>query len=122
LTLGYNMLYFNRSKNMNDQPEAKIQSISLEEYHAHLENEEEWESGPLKDVLLEYVGQSKDSEEITVEMIVETMADEFPEFLMAVAEENWIRGYRQAIHDIDQGQRMLAEQAAESGETAEADV
>tara|TARA_B000000557_G_scaffold131353_1_gene106445 strand:- start:2548 stop:2871 length:324 start_codon:yes stop_codon:yes gene_type:complete len=107
---------------MNDQPEAKIQSISLEEYHAHLENEEEWESGPLKDVLLEYVGQSKDSEEITVEMIVETMADEFPEFLMAVAEENWIRGYRQAIHDIDQGQRMLAEQAAESGETAEADV
>jgi hypothetical protein len=28
------------------------------------------------------------------------MANEFPEFLMAVAEENWIRGYQQAFDDI----------------------
>ena len=67
----------------------------------------EWKEGPLKEVLLEYVGTSKDVENVTTEMIVETLANEFPEFLMAVAEENWIRGYQQAIHDVDQGQKMI---------------
>ena len=49
-------------------------------------------------------------------MIVETMATEVPEFLMAVAEENWIRGYHQALNDVDVGQRMAQEDAlAEDG-------
>jgi len=37
---------------------------------------------------------------VTVEMIIEMMAKEFPEFLMAVAEENFIRGYTQAMVDV----------------------
>jgi hypothetical protein len=37
---------------------------------------------------------------VTVEMIMESMVKEFPEFLMALAEENFIRGYRQAMDDI----------------------
>ena len=47
----------------------------------------------LKNWLVNYVGEKSDPEngEVTVAMIVETMAVEFPEFLMAVAEENWIR-------------------------------
>ncbi len=45
-------------------------------------------------------------DEVTVEMIVETMAKEFPEFLMAIAEENWIRGYHQALDDVEVGQKM----------------
>ena len=49
-------------------------------------------------------------------MIVETMATEFPEFLMAVAEENWIRGYHQALDDVDAGQTMANDEAlAEDG-------
>ena len=32
---------------------------------------------------------------VTVEMIVDKVSKEFPEFLMVVAEENWIRGYRE---------------------------
>ena len=71
----------------------------------------QWDEGPLKDILVEYVGSATDAEEVTAEMIIETMAKEFPEFLMAVAEENWIRGYQQAIHDVDQGQKMLHEHA-----------
>ena len=71
----------------------------------------EWEEGPLKDILVEYVGASANAEEVTAVMIIETMAKEFPEFLMAGAEENWIRGYQQAIHDVDQGQRLLHEHA-----------
>jgi hypothetical protein len=61
--------------------------------------------GPLKEILVEYVGKALKPEDnnITVEMIVETMAAEFPEFLLAVAEENWIRGYQQALADVDTG-------------------
>ena len=49
----------------------------------------------LKNWLVNYVGNKigPEDENVTVENVVEVMADEFPEFLMVVAEENWIRGY-----------------------------
>ena len=67
----------------------------------------------MKNWLVNYVGErhDPDSGEVTVEMIVETMATEFPEFLMAIAEENWVRGYHQALNDVDAGQKILEEQA-----------
>jgi hypothetical protein len=72
---------------------------------------------PIKEWLVNYVGTEflseverinvEDTEEplewdgsVTVEMIVEMLAKEFPEFLMAVAEENFIRGYTQAMADV----------------------
>ena len=66
----------------------------------------------MKDWLVNYVGERHDpnSGEVTVEMIVETMATEFPEFLMAVAEENWIRGYHQALNDVDAGEKIIEEE------------
>ena len=68
----------------------------------------------MKDWLVNYVGERHDPESggVTVEMIVETMATEFPEFLMAVAEENWIRGYHQALNDVDAGQKMAKDEAS----------
>ena len=65
----------------------------------------------LKNWLVEYVGNklANDSPDVTVEMIVETLAEEFPDFLMVVAEENWLRGYRQGIHDVEAGM-LLAQQ------------
>ena len=62
----------------------------------------------LKDILLTYVGErtEPENEEVTVEMIVEVMAQEFPEFLMVVAEENWIRGYEQALTDVAVGEQL----------------
>ena len=44
--------------------------------------------------------------DITVEMIVGVMATEFPEFVLAVAEENFIRGYRQAFTDMEAGMEL----------------
>ena len=50
---------------------------------------------PLKQMLLEYVGNKFATEEdegefeVTVQMIVDTLAHEFPEFVMIMAEENW---------------------------------
>ncbi len=59
----------------------------------------------MKNMILEYVGEklNPENDEVTVEMIVETMMVEFPEFLLAVAEENWIRGYHQALTDVEKG-------------------
>lgn len=57
---------------------------------------------PMKEWLIDYVGTAQQPKDgaVTVVSIVEQMAKEFPEFLMAVAEENFIRGYQQAIEDI----------------------
>ena len=59
------------------------------------------EDGEMKSWLVDYVGEKNNPEgdAVTLEMIVDTMAEEFPEFLFAVAEEKFIRGYKQAITD-----------------------
>ena len=56
----------------------------------------------MKEWLVNYVGEKHNPEDegVTVDMIVTTMANEFPEFLLAVAEENWTRGYHQAFDDM----------------------
>ena len=70
---------------------------------------------PIKEWLVEYVGEqhNPEDEQVTVEMIVNTVADEFPEFLLVVAEENWIRGYHQALTDVDEVQKAYSEAASE---------
>ena len=77
----------------------------------------------MKDWLVNYVGERHDpnSGEVTVEMIVETMATEFPEFLMAVAEENWIRGYHQAMEDMTEGEKLYQENLQEELDTTQDD-
>lgn len=55
----------------------------------------------LKELVVNYIGERlARSEEITVDMAVEVFAAEFPEFLLAVAEENFLRGYEQALTDV----------------------
>jgi len=60
----------------------------------------------MKAWLINYVGDrlQPDNDEVSVEMIIQVMAEEFPEFLMPLVEENFIRGYRQAIADVDSGE------------------
>jgi hypothetical protein len=81
-----------------------------EEASPILEEEVAAES-PLKEIFIDYVGNKKKPEDdkVTVDMIVETLAEEFPEFLMAVAEENWIRGYHQALSDVEEGEKIYEE-------------
>lgn len=63
----------------------------------------------LKKWLVNYVGAKHKPEngEITVEMIVDTVGKEFPEFLLAVAEENFIRGYEQALADVESEESLI---------------
>ena len=60
----------------------------------------------LKRWLIDYVGNqhSPNNGDVTVEMIIETVSSEFPEFLLAVAEENFFRGYEQALTDLQEAQ------------------
>ena len=53
----------------------------------------------LKEYLVEYVGTKLDQEDVTVHMIAEVLASEFPEFLFPVAEENFLRGYEVGLND-----------------------
>lgn len=60
---------------------------------------------PLKEIMVQYVGAKllSDSEEgsVTVEMIIEVLANEFPEIVLCLAEENFLRGYEQAFVDLE---------------------
>tara|TARA_A100001515_G_C4493041_1_gene183986 strand:- start:136 stop:435 length:300 start_codon:yes stop_codon:yes gene_type:complete len=62
----------------------------------------------LKNWLVEYVGNkmANDSPDVTVEMIVNVVAEEFPEFMLAVAEENFMRGYEQALTDLQEVRKL----------------
>jgi len=75
----------------------------------------------LKEWLVDYVGEKlkPETDEVTVEMIVATIADEFPEFLMVIAEENWVRGYHQALVDVEEGENALEEVAEDTTEEVE---
>ena len=72
----------------------------------------------LKTMLVNYVGekQTPDSDNVTVEMIVDQLANEFPEFVLAVAEENFVRGYQQALTDVEVGRKVWEEQQQDEQE------
>tara|TARA_E500000318_G_scaffold97980_1_gene99002 strand:- start:582 stop:893 length:312 start_codon:yes stop_codon:yes gene_type:complete len=62
----------------------------------------------LKESIVEYVGNklNPDNDEVTTEMVIEVMATDFPEVVLALAEENFIRGYHQALTDVEYGQKL----------------
>ena len=70
----------------------------------------------LKAWLVNYVGdRTKPGDgQVTVENIVEVMSTDFPEFLLAIAEENWIRGYHQALVDVDESAKALDDPAPDA--------
>ena len=55
----------------------------------------------LKKFLVEYTGNKLNPEEaeVTVNMIAEVIATDFPEFAFAYAEENFLRGYKLGLED-----------------------
>ena len=59
--------------------------------------------GELKEFLVNYAGNKlkPEDDKVTVEIIIETIASEFPELLLAIAEENYLRGYSQGLDDVN---------------------
>jgi hypothetical protein len=70
----------------------------------------------LKDYLVGFVGTKLDKEEVTVNMIAEVLALEFPEFVFAFAEENFLRGYQLGIDDAYKTIEREAENKKPSGD------
>ena len=63
----------------------------------------------LKNYLVSYAGERFEKEEVTVHMIAEILAADFPEFAFAFAEENFLRGYQLGLDDAVR----ISEKAAE---------
>lgn len=55
----------------------------------------------VKKFLVEYTGDKFNNEEVTVHMIAEMLAVEFPEFVYGFAEENFLRGYKTGLDDAE---------------------
>jgi hypothetical protein len=73
----------------------------METQSPELEKTVEADTG-LKQLVVNYIGERLVAEEdITVDMAVQVFAAEFPDFLFAVAEENFLRGYQQALDDVE---------------------
>ena len=75
--------------------------LSEKDFENPYKNSEVVDDTELKKWLLAYVGNRlADDNHVSTEMIVNIFADEFPEFLFVVAEENFMRGYEQALTDM----------------------
>lgn len=70
----------------------------------------------LKTYLVQYVGTRLQNEEVTVNMIAEVLAADFPEFAFAFAEENFLRGYQLGLDDAE---RLFIQQTEATVGTAD---
>ena len=97
---------------MSDTCKVEFGEIDLTQENSTLSEVLDSDDSELKLLLVEYIGNKKqpDNGEVTVDLALEVMADEFPEFVLAVAEENYIRGYEQALADVDTGEKMYKEE------------
>jgi len=78
------------------------ENAELDLENPDLENAVLPDGSGLKELVVNYIGNRLlAEEEVTVDMAVQVFAAEFPEFLMAIAEENFLRGYQQALDDIE---------------------
>ena len=55
----------------------------------------------------EQLKQAVESENDIKNMIVEYVGEKLPEFVLAIAEENWVRGYQQGLSDVEDGQKLV---------------
>ena len=64
---------------------------------------------PLKHALVDFTGEKfkPQNGEVTVDMILQALGEEFPELIWALAEENFFRGYEQALSDTNSAQAAL---------------
>ena len=77
----------------------------------------------LKDIIVNYVGTKKNPEndEVTLQLVLDTFSEEFPEFVLPLAEENFIRGYNQALFDVEEGNRAMRELEEKENQTNDQD-
>ena len=80
---------------------GKVYIWGCPSYHVCYDDVVELSTIELKQFLINYAGAKLEPEDgrVTVHMIAEAIAAEFPEFLFAIAEENFLRGYQLGLND-----------------------
>ena len=78
---------------------AKKEKLTLPDENPLLALPSKEKDSQLKNYIIEYAGTKLDEEDVTVNMIAEVLAADFPEFTFAFAEENFIRGYEVGLND-----------------------
>ena len=91
--------------------EIKFEDNPEEENSTLKEEITNTEASQLKDFIVNYTGEklNPDDDSVTVEMIIDVLATEFPELVLPIAEENFFRGYKQALQDTEQNFKVLSE-------------
>ena len=77
-----------------------------------IENNQPTSDNDLKEYIINYVGEKKDpeDEQVTIGMIIDVLSKDFPELILCLSEENWIRGYQQGLTDVQEGERLYHEE------------
>jgi len=55
----------------------------------------------LQEDLVRHAGSriNQQEDQVTIGQVIGVLASEFPELVITIAEENWIRGYKQGLED-----------------------
>ena len=64
---------------------------SIQEQNGHL---------TLRNTIIQTAGERHNPKngEVTVDMIVQTLAEDFPEIVLAIAEENYLKGFEEGVN------------------------
>lgn len=57
----------------------------------------------LMEMIVQYTGMKFQpaDEQVNLQMIISTLAEEFPSLILALSEEQFVRGYEQALEDVE---------------------
>lgn len=55
----------------------------------------------IQEDLVQHVRNRTNEDQITLGQVIGILASEFPELVITIAEENWIRGYQQGLEDAE---------------------
>lgn len=81
---------------------SEVKFLDKEEELSELfENVEE--TSTLKTLIVDYVGNKLNPEDdnVTIDMVFQVFKEEFPEFLLVLAEENYLRGFKEGLEFDD---------------------
>ena len=55
----------------------------------------------IQEDLVRHVRNRINEDQVTLGQVIGILASEFPELVITIAEENWIRGYKQGLDDAE---------------------